>query len=280
MQRYQVLWYLIGNMQSFTMKNTLLLFTSFFWISLLNAQPGNGFTCKEAACLSNNLGVTINNAASPPTPPLAFSCGVTHNNLFFAFCPETGDVELNITPSNCTSGLGVQAIIYQTDNCSDFQELVCVSNGTVDPFTINFSGTPGVTYLLMIDGFSGDVCDFTVTGTGVANITGPPLEPILDPADDPIVICEGEQIEIQIENNNQECTVYFWEMQSGSGFITIDRKGATATINAISEGEAVLCVKADNYCYESEICIDVEIISFPLIRSKAGVLGRKFFYAT
>lgn len=231
----------------------------------LQAQPGNGFTCQEAACLSENLGVTLNNGGSPPTPPLSFSCGVTHNNLFYAFCPETGQVTLNITPANCLTGLGVQAIIYQTDDCSNFQELVCISNGNVDPFTINFSGTPGETYILMIDGFSGDVCDFTVSGTGIADITGPPNEPILDPSDDPLIICQGEQLDIQIENDDQECTAYFWEVQSGLGFITLNENGSMATINAISEGVAVLCVKADNFCYESELCIDVEVTPPPTL---------------
>lgn len=236
------------------------------------AQPGNGFTCQEAACLSENLGVTLNNGGSPPTPPLSFSCGVTHNNLFYSFCPETGPVTLNITPANCTTGQGVQAIIYQTDDCANFNELVCISNGNTNPFSINFTGTPCETYILMIDGFSGDVCDFTVTGTGIAAITGPPLEPILDPSDDPIVMCEGEQLDIEITNGGQCCTANFWEVQSGLGFISLDVNGTSATINAIAEGIATFCVKADNFCYESELCVDVEVVPPPQIEPIAPTI--------
>ncbi len=254
------------------MKKSLLFSITFLWSVHVLAQPGNGFICQEAVCLSDNLGVTLNNENAPPSPPLSFSCGVTHNNLFYAFCPETGSVVLNITPANCVLGLGVQAIIYQTDDCSDYAELECVSRGDTDPFTITFSGTPGETYILMIDGFSNDVCDFTVTGTGIADIGEPPNEPILDPDDDPIIICEGEQLDIQIENEDQECTAYFWEVQSGLGFITLDENGSMATINAISEGFAVLCVKADNFSYETKYCIDVEVAPPPTLEPIPDVL--------
>ncbi len=235
-----------------------------FGFSDLFAQPGNGHTCQEAACLSENLGVTLNNGNSPPTPPLSFSCGVTHNNLFYAFCPESGPVTLDIVPSNCTTGLGVQAIIYETDDCANFIEHICISNGNTDPFTINFTGTPGQTYILMIDGFSGDVCDFTVSGTGIADIQGPPLDPELDPDDDPITLCEGEQIDVEITNDDdQNCTAYFWEVRSGLGFITLSENGTMATINGISEGISEVCIIADNFCYEAEYCFEVEVTPPP-----------------
>ncbi|HKK87451.1 MAG TPA: gliding motility-associated C-terminal domain-containing protein [Saprospiraceae bacterium] len=230
----------------------------------LHAQPGNGFTCQEAACLSENLGVTLNNGGSPPSPPLTFSCGITHNNLFYSFCPETGTVVLEITPSNCTTGLGVQAIIYETDDCTNFQELVCISNGNTNPFTINFNGTPGQPYILMIDGFSGDVCDFTVSATGITSITGPPLEPELDPSDDPLLICQDDQVDIEVINADQnECTAYFWEVQSGLGVISLDENGTTATITGVTEGFATVCVTADNFCYETQTCIEVEVQASP-----------------
>lgn len=248
-----------------SMPKITLLFIFLFIFNLGWSQPGNGFTCEEAACLSENLGTTLNNGGAPPTPPLTFSCGVTHNNLFYAFCPETGPVTLDITPSNCTVGDGVQAIIYETDDCVNFIENVCVSNGNDDPFQINFTGTPGQTYILMIDGFLGDVCDFTVTATGIENISGPPNDPILDPSDDPLVICNGDVIDVVVTNDDQNCTAYFWEVQSGLGVISIDVNGSTATVTGLAEGLAVLCVRADNFCYETETCIDVEVVAEPVL---------------
>ncbi len=228
-------------------------------------SQGDGFTCEEAACLSENLGVTLNNGNAPPTPPLSFSCGVTHNNLFYSFCPETGPVTLDITPSNCTVGDGVQAIIYETDDCVNFIEHACVSNGNVDPFSISFTGEACNTYILMIDGFLGDVCDFTVTADGIQNIVGPPDAPILDPDDNPLILCNGEDQEINVTNDDQCCTAYFWEVRTGTGVISLDVDGSSATINTLSEGFAELCVKADNFCEEAETCIEVEVIQTPMI---------------
>lgn len=247
------------------MKNALLLFINLLWTSWILAQPGNGFTCLEAVCLSDNLGVTISNAASPPTPPLSFTCGVTHNNIFYAFCPKREQVVLSVNPSNCTTGLGVQAIIYQTNDCTNFEELVCVSNGTTGSFNINFSGTPGETYILMIDGFSGDVCDFTITGTGITDFAAPPEKPELSIISDTLELCAGDSFPLEVINDDGQCKAYFWEVQVGLGIITLDENGSKATINGISSGEAVLCVKADNFCYESEVCLVVKVDSSPQI---------------
>jgi len=162
-------------------------------------------------------------------------------------------------------GLGVQAIIYQTNDCANFEELACISNGNTNPFNINFNGTPGEIYILMIDGFSGDVCDFTVTATGISDIGAPPEEPELSIRSDTLELCVGDSFPLQILNEEQQCAAYFWEVQSGLGTITLDEIGSMATINAMSPGEAILCVKADNFCYESELCIDVSVNPTPQI---------------
>ena len=242
------------------------------------AQPGNGFTCQEAVCLSNNQGVVLSNLNSPPTPPLNFTCGVTHNNLFYAFCPETGPVTIDIAPSNCTTGLGIQAIIYETNDCANFIEHKCISNGNVDPFSINFLGTPGQTYILMIDGFSGDVCDFYVAGTGVLDIENEPLEPELDVDDDLVNICEGESIDINVVNDDdQNCVSYFWEVRSGLGFMSLSEEGNKATILAFSEGVSEVCVIADNFCYEEEKCFEVHVTPPPRLDPVGDVVSCEEF---
>ncbi|RMG96429.1 MAG: hypothetical protein D6706_10190, partial [Chloroflexi bacterium] len=102
--------------------------------------------------------------------------GTIENNQFIAFIAPATSVQLQITSSGCLNSQGIQAQIYYSANCSNFQ---AVSNcwapgapGTGTVIAINL--TVGETYLLMIDGWAGDICDFTIT---VLSVGGPPPAP-------------------------------------------------------------------------------------------------------
>ena len=107
-----------------------MIFTLCIWsLNIAVSQNTEGFQCENALCLSDHLNETFNNKDVPLSAPLDFSCGITHNNIFFAFSPETDIVTIDVELDNCTGFLGLQAIIYKTQDCKEFQEILCVSPG-------------------------------------------------------------------------------------------------------------------------------------------------------
>ena len=257
MQRFPMLedWFI----NSLYMKNSILLFLVFFSFHFIQAQIQNGFTCQEAACLSDNLGVTLNNEASPPTPPLSFTCGVTHNNLFYRFCAESEEVLLTIETSNCSMGLGVQAIFYETSDCANFTEIACLSKGSVEPFDTILTTTPGHNYLLMIDGFSNDVCDFTVTASNIESDFSRPPTPEFDNGGDSLKLELRESTELNV-TNAQGCNQVYWFSPDNRNIITFEGRSRSALIRGNTEGSATLCAAMTNFCTEKDTsCIVVQV---------------------
>ncbi len=236
----------------------LFFLLGFFSFSF--AQTNTGFRCNEAICLSDNVNTIISNRDAYPSFPLSFSCGVTHNNLFFSFSPEDGQVSFTITPSNCTTGLGVQAVIYETNDCVNFTELRCISNGNNEAFSFDFNGIPCATYMLMIDGFSGDACDFEVRANGIREAESQLPIPDVGITSDTLLICEGNKLILSI-NNRDSCSGFFlWEVVSGIGNVTLWENENESELTGISAGISELCINHTNFCSESEFCIPIKVL--------------------
>ncbi len=98
-------------------------------------------------------------------------CGSIENNTWYQFTAlnttETFDF---ISITGCVSNMGIQAAVYEItqdiNGCCDILSLVsnCYSPSTTALGTVTATSlTVGGTYVLMVDGFSGDACDFTVS---------------------------------------------------------------------------------------------------------------------
>ena len=98
--------------------------------------------------------------------------GSIENNSWINFIASATTATLTVNSSNClqTSTRGIQGAVYASTDCSTFTP---VSGGdfnqTTGPgsVTLNLSGlTAGQDYYLMIDGYGGNICDYTVTALG------------------------------------------------------------------------------------------------------------------
>ena len=100
------------------------------------------------------------------------------NNSWIQFTAASSTISLNVNISDCWVGNypsgGIQMQIFEGENCcnfvpaSDFKE-----NSTSFTLTAN-NLIPGKKYYLMIDGFAGDICDYTIqaiTGVQFTEIT-------------------------------------------------------------------------------------------------------------
>lgn len=105
-------------------------------------------------------------------------CSNIQNNSWLSFVASATTATLTITSSNCAlPGTGIQAAILTSTNCSSFTRAssgACISQSTGSgTSTLTATGlTIGQKYYVMIDGFDGNACDYTVSAnTGVQVIT-------------------------------------------------------------------------------------------------------------
>ena len=97
---------------------------------------------------------------------LTKKCLVYHNDQWFDFSVrESGTYFLNVSAQQCHEKRGVQAIIIEGNPCEvkTYKILKCISQIQQDDVFIKLDSLkPGIFYLVNIDGFLGDFCDFRI----------------------------------------------------------------------------------------------------------------------
>lgn len=99
-------------------------------------------------------------------------CGSIENNSWYQFTALSTTETFNFSSvTNCTLGDGVQAEVYEVSTsplgcCSNLSSVSnCWNPATPTSGTVTATGlTIGNDYILMVDGWGGDNCEFTVTG--------------------------------------------------------------------------------------------------------------------
>jgi gliding motility-associated-like protein len=125
-------------------------------------------------------------------------CGSIENNSFLTFVASSSSISFDCWVYNSTYGDGIQIMIFSANNCSGTVTTYYCSQLSPSPGSqaVNASGlTPGNTYYIMIDGFAGDVCDYTfAANTGVAiPVDVAPLNS---------TICVGETVALTASGGN------------------------------------------------------------------------------
>lgn len=107
-------------------------------------------------------------------------CGSVENNSWYEFTASNTTETFNFSVSNCLNSSGIQAQVYEVTNdvngcCTGFTSMSnCWNPGTMTNGTVTASGlTPGNNYILMVDGYAGDNCNFTVTNWTAVGIQLP-----------------------------------------------------------------------------------------------------------
>lgn len=113
--------------------------------------------------------------------PIGFGCGSLQNNSWYTFTAGfTSDTFSVVSLANCVDpNNGIQAHVYEVSHdingcCTAFSSVsTCFGNIVYAdiPLDIIASGlTVGNTYVLMIDGYAGNNCDFTIQGWDATGI--------------------------------------------------------------------------------------------------------------
>lgn len=151
------------------------------------SNPAAGNTCAQATPICELNGYCGNTSASYTANYWSSSCGflglfdcgllgefcgTIENNSFLSFVASSTSISFDVWVYNSTYGDGIQIMIFSANNCSgNVTSYYCDELApSASSQNVSASGlTPGNTYYIMIDGYAGDVCDYTfAANSGVA----------------------------------------------------------------------------------------------------------------
>lgn len=220
---------------------TTLFFTFFLLTSLFSQAPcgGNqpaGNSCSQATPICDLDGYCGNTSSSYTVNSWSKSCGFLglsdcgltgefcgsiENNSFIKFTASASTVTLSVWVGNCSTGQGIQIMVFSSANLCGGKVTNYYCNGQFSPSpnnqSITINGlTAGNTYYLMIDGFAGDVCDYTFTAN-----SGVSLPVNVTPST--TTLCLGESVVLTASGGNG---TYTWDSSPDLSATS----GATVTV--------------------------------------------------
>lgn len=172
-------------------------------------------------------------------------CYTIENNQFFGFVADSVEVTLSIGCIGCTLGEAVQAAILQSDDCINMAFVsTCLEKipaGTSQ--LLKASGlTPGEEYYLMIDGFAGALCQYSINSSGTA-LSGP------------ITACVPGPAITYTSNTNTTWSIF----PPDAGFIVGSSEGKSIDIVWAQTGMAEVCVESDACPDALDNCLKVHV---------------------
>jgi CHU_C Type IX secretion signal domain/PKD-like domain len=196
-------------------------------------------------------------------------CGSLESPSWFKFIAETPTLSLTFTANAC-GGHGVQAVILSTTNCSDSAAYMPVSNcsnptGGQPVSTINATNlVAGQVYYILIDGYQGAGCAYTVdVASGTIKTTTTPL-PAPSVIFGPTTVCAGatnvtfsvpkipNATDYRFSITNATTSTSIFSGLRADSFYTVASLPASGTVR--------VCVNYKNDCTESITkCNDVTI---------------------
>lgn len=89
-------------------------------------------------------------------------CGSIENNSWFTFIADSTTMTIRFDATDCLTGFGMQAMVFETADCNIFTPVSNCWNPQIEASgVVQATGlTVGNTYYMMLDGFAGDECLF------------------------------------------------------------------------------------------------------------------------
>ena len=184
------------------MRTILFLLSVLIPLSLKAQLPpacagGSPATSCATACINCNFNGYFGSTAGYPSGIVPNFCGTVENAQWMGFISGASNATFIVTPSDCAYGDGLQIALYE--DCMG-QPIACeqgeMGGGNI-PVTLDVQVTPGRNYFLMIDGFAGDMCDFTVSVSPENAVYEPPLGAV-GSITGPDKVCPGATMTYQV----------------------------------------------------------------------------------
>ncbi len=221
------------------------------------ATPGE--TCAETCVTCSGLNNYMGTTAERQPSSIPNFCGSNENDQFFGFVAGATTATFTVTPSNCTNGDGVQIALY--DDCEGVPLACnggCSSCGGV-PQAITVSNmVVGKNYWVLVDGWAGDICDFTLTMNPASAVIAPPVSwPSGAAVTGPAAVCTNDPREFCVPVASG-AGFYQWTIPSDASINGISGPGPIAlaapdghcatVLFGNSTGSKTVCAKAVNSC--------------------------------
>ena len=209
-----------------------------------------------------------------PIAPPPFCAGADNNVQWISFVAGTEYMQLSITFNNCLgtpNGNGIQAQVFgnTSSDCNDnsfFSVSNCYqSNGVSPGLAVLDIGPliPGEIYYFVVDGWNGDVCDWSVALTG-GSAEPPPIDPstVQIVGDDPVCTSCFSTYEVQFPFPDFNAQNYLWTLDGGGVFAgpSEGKESNPVNINWISEGTHELCATIFIPCQDTfTVCREITV---------------------
>lgn len=200
-----------------------------------------------------------------------FICGqiAIHNDQWFGFMADSNTITISVQASNCQNGDGLQIAIFA--NCGDADAIICNAGnpgGAGSPLTLTYPDfIIGKTYYLMVDGWSGDVCDYQIDVTDGSVNPGPPDD--APKPQGPSVVCPNATVLYTVPDVPGAGS-YLWTAPpgaqingAGSSLNVAAPEGATVTVTFGNAGGNV-CVQAANACNPASVQACLSVVNQPI----------------
>lgn len=226
--------------------------------------------CDEACIYCNFNNYSGSTSGYGPGNPPGF-CGTIENDQWFGFIAGCTFATFTATPTGCTGSNGVQIALY-----TDCQQppIACnqgQSGGAATPVTISTTLTPGVNYFLLIDGYAGDQCNFTISVTPNACVQAPTVGNATV-INGPSPVCPGASV-VYTTPVIPGAGVYVWDGPPGSLIngqappVEVDAPGGntvTVTFGTAIGAVGNICVQGLNSCNTgNQICRPITVQPIP-----------------
>jgi len=214
----------------------------------------------EQVCISCNFDGYVGSTQGYPSGPATEYCGTVENAQWMGFIAGAAQATFTVSPTDCSDGNGVQIALYK--DCTQ-PPLACNKGqdmGGSIPVSITVALTPGHNYFLLIDGYAGDQCDFSVSVSPKEAVYEPPLGMVQQDIQGKIEGCPGAVFPYAIAPVFG-AGAYIWDGPPGT---LVNGDSVPVTVPAASGGNVVnvtlgtqsgnLCVQAANSCSANPPC--------------------------
>ncbi len=229
----------------------------------------------ETSCIYCNFNGMSANTGDYSGGGVPSFCQSIQNDMWLGFIAGTASATFTITPTNCSNGDGVQVALY--GGCGE-PFIACNGGqpgGGSIPVSITTALTPGTNYYLLIDGYSGDACDVSISVVPPAAVQAPPSG-IPTSITGPATVCPGSTASYTAGPANLT-GVGFYEWSGPPGClinglpspVILDAPGGrTVQITFPSSNVPLLnqqiCVTTSNSCFAGGTrCRTVNIVPIP-----------------
>jgi hypothetical protein len=209
------------------------------------ANPAMTSTCEQACIICDIDGFTgINNSNVRGVAPQDFCTSVVHNMQWISFIAGTTNLKIELHVFNCSIGQGLEVGVYEGLGCTNYRRMSeCDTDIRPNQRRVFVNTEPlviGQYYFLVMDGSSGDICNYTFKvlegSTKVAPLTKAAVIEV------PSVICTDVETEIKTPGL-VGATIYDWSVNG-----VLKHTGLTYKSTFTTPGEYTVCLDAKNVC--------------------------------